>query len=590
MSSIQFAEFELDEERRELRLRNRELALQPRVFDLLCYLIRHRDRVISKDELLDALWPGVIVTDGSLQRAISLARSALRQGGLIDAIRTHARSGYRFCLDVIEHEGEVETYTIPELLRRARRAYEQYEWDSAIGAFESVDSEHPLEGPDLERWADAALCAGRGWDAIAPLQRAVAAHTTQGDSYGAARVMLNLAAVQFEQREFAVAKGWHQRAARLLSREEISREYGTLMWLGSRFAAISGELETSRDSARRAYEIGCQLPDPDIEVLGLNYWGLALQALGDVTQGATLQDEAAAAVLAGNVSPMIGGIVYCSVIWSCRNRGDWQRASQWTDHFTRWCKTSPLHNFPGTCRLHRAEVLSIRGDLEEAQKEAIAMCEALSVRAPWAEGDAYHVLGNIYLLRGELEQAEHAFRRAHELGWDPQPGYALLQVARGATDAALQTLELSLQDTNWANQQKRGVLLAHLVIVSIAANDIQRARNALTELDARPELYVTDAITAAVLRARAELATYENNLDEAITCYRQAIQLWQNVGSPLNVASIRILLANVFIDLGNCHAAELELMAAEKCFQHSGATTLFDSCIALKKQLLSNMQ
>jgi DNA-binding winged helix-turn-helix (wHTH) protein len=55
MNTIQFAEFEIDESRRELRLRKRELALQPRVFDLLCYLIEHRDRVVGKEELLEAL-------------------------------------------------------------------------------------------------------------------------------------------------------------------------------------------------------------------------------------------------------------------------------------------------------------------------------------------------------------------------------------------------------------------------------------------------------------------------------------------------------------------------------------------------------
>lgn len=585
MSYFQFAEFELDSERRELRLRGRELALQPRVFDLLCYLVSHRERVVSKDELLEALWPGVIVTDGSLQRAISLARSALRQGGLTDAIRTHARTGYRFCIDVTQPVQNTAPHHIPGLVSDARKAYEQYDWESAVSAFELADRELVLEGPDLERWADAVQCAGRGWEAVAPLERAVAAHTSQGDNYGAARAMLNLALIQFEQREMAVAKGWHQRAMRILPEGEVSRENGTLVWLGSRFAAIEGELDKALDYAQQAYKIGCELPDSDIEVLGLNYMGLSMQALGDFNQGATLQDEAAAAVLAGNVSPVVGGTVYCSVIWSCRNRGDWARAAQWTDHFTRWCKTSPLHNFPGTCRLHRAEVLSIRGELEEAENEARAMCQDLSIRAPWAEGDAHHVLGNIYLMRGELDAAESAFRRAHELGWDPQPGYALLQVARGATAAALQTLEVSLQDGNWANQQRRGLLLANLVIVSIAAKDLERARSAVAELNAKPELYMTDALTAVVLRARAELAQYEGREEEAIAAYRQAIQHWHKVGSPLNIAIIRLLLARLFIKQGNTHAAELELTAAEKCFQTAGTVALLKNSNELKQQL-----
>lgn len=587
MSHYQFAEFELDEDCRELRLRNRELALQPKVFDLLCYLIQHRDRVVSKEELLNTLWPGVIVTDGSLQRAISLARSALRQGGLTDAIRTRARTGYRFCVDVAQPAQYASARPIPELISDARRAYEQYDWQSAVSAFELADQNYVLEGSDLERWADAVQCAGRGWEAVAPLERAVAAHTSQGDSCGTARAMLNLALIQFEQREMVVAKGWLQRAMRILPEGEVSREYGILMWLGSRFAALEGDLAKALDYAQQARKIGCELADADIEVLGMNYMGLALQAMGEFSEGAMLQDEAAAAVLAGNVSPVVGGTVYCSVIWSCRNRGDWVRAAQWTDHFTRWCKTSPLHNFPGTCRLHRAEVLSMRGELKEAENEARAMCETLSIRAPWAVGDAYHVLGDIFLLRGELDEAERAFRRAHELGWDPQPGYALLQVARGAADVALQTLEISLQDSSWANQQKRGLLLANLIIVCIAAHDLKRARSALVELDARPELYATDALTAVVLRARAELAQAEGNGLGAIAGYRQAIQHWQAVGSPLNIAIVRLLLAKLHIKLGNIHAGELELVAAEKCFRNAGTAALLKNCIELKQQLLT---
>jgi DNA-binding winged helix-turn-helix (wHTH) protein/Tfp pilus assembly protein PilF len=572
---IRFERFELNEFSRELRLDNRELALQPRIFDLLCYLIKHRDRVVNKDELLKSLWPGVIVTDGSLQRAISLARSALRQGGLSDAIRTHARTGYRFCLEVTQHLDQQPDKLIPQRLGNARHNFEQDNWEAAIAEFQAADAAQPIQGPDLERWANAIQCTGQTWEAVPVLERAIAAHTSQGDNYGAARAMLSLSYIQYEHREYTVAKAWLQRAARLLPDAEISREKGTYMYLASLFATISSELEAAKAYASEAYAIGREIADPDIEALGLNYLGLALQSLGDFKQGAELQDEAAATVLAGNVSPIVGGTIYCSVIWSCRNRGDWERAAQWTDQFTRWCKTSPLHNFPGTCRLHRAEVLSVRGELEEAEQEAKAMCISLSTRAPWAEGDAYQVLGNIYLLRGDLDQAETSFQRAHQLGWDPQPGYALLQVARGATDAALQTLQTSL-----------AMLLANLVIVSLAANNKASAQQAMAELDLHPELYPTDALKAVAYRARAELALFEDDVSEAIQFYRKAIDLWQNVGSPLNVAMIRLLLANALIKNNNRHNAELELQSAQACFQSAGAVTLLKNCIDLKQQML----
>jgi len=100
-----FAEFRLDEDRRELKLRDREMALQPRVLDVLLHLVCHRDRVVPKDELLETVWPDAIVTESSLQRAISLARAALREGGLEEAIRSYPRRGYRFCPEVDDTSG-----------------------------------------------------------------------------------------------------------------------------------------------------------------------------------------------------------------------------------------------------------------------------------------------------------------------------------------------------------------------------------------------------------------------------------------------------------------------------------------------------
>lgn len=74
---LSFGEFELDEARFELRHCGRAVALQPKVLDLVLYLARNRERVVTKDELLDTVWKGTVVTEGSLSQAVSLARRAL---------------------------------------------------------------------------------------------------------------------------------------------------------------------------------------------------------------------------------------------------------------------------------------------------------------------------------------------------------------------------------------------------------------------------------------------------------------------------------------------------------------------------------
>ncbi|MFW2389616.1 MAG: alpha/beta fold hydrolase [Polyangiales bacterium] len=99
-----FGEFELDPARRELRASGQVQTLQPQVFDLLLYLVANHQRVVPKHELLESLWPDAIVTESSLQRAVSLARSALGDRGP-ELIQTFPRQGYRF-VGAIENDRE----------------------------------------------------------------------------------------------------------------------------------------------------------------------------------------------------------------------------------------------------------------------------------------------------------------------------------------------------------------------------------------------------------------------------------------------------------------------------------------------------
>ena len=94
-----FGEFELNEDSRGLRLAGNEIEVQPLVFDFLALLLRYQDRALSKAELFDALWPGVTVTEASLQGAASLARGVLRQARMSIAPNLPG-SGYRLCLDL----------------------------------------------------------------------------------------------------------------------------------------------------------------------------------------------------------------------------------------------------------------------------------------------------------------------------------------------------------------------------------------------------------------------------------------------------------------------------------------------------------
>ena len=98
-----FEEWELDVERYELRRNGQPIKLEPQVFSVLAYLVQHRDRVLSKQELLSHLWPGQYIGDSALERCIMAARKAVGDsGGKQRVIKTFHRRGYRFVLPVAE--------------------------------------------------------------------------------------------------------------------------------------------------------------------------------------------------------------------------------------------------------------------------------------------------------------------------------------------------------------------------------------------------------------------------------------------------------------------------------------------------------
>jgi tetratricopeptide (TPR) repeat protein len=195
------------------------------------------------------------------------------------------------------------------------------------------------------------------------------------------------------------------------------------------------------------------------------------------------------------------------------------------------------------------------------------------------------VLGEIRLAQGDLTAAETAFRRAHELGWDPQPGYALLHAARGQSEQALRALERGLADRAWAPRQRRGTLLAHLAALAAREGQVARARSALQELDEHPDLWRTLALRALVAQARAEVALAEARSAEGVACLRQSVQLWQDVGSPPNVARVRVRLAQALAAEGDKAAAALELSFAESTFQKLAAVALVQTCQEISQSL-----
>jgi DNA-binding winged helix-turn-helix (wHTH) protein len=582
-----FGRFELDEHARALRLDGIERPLQPLVFDLLVYLVRHRERVVPKDELLTQLWDGATVTDGSLQRAVSLLRGVLRDGGMEQAVQTFARRGYRFC-ETLQTAGASSPALDPAV--EAGELSASGQWERAIAAFEALPDKSTLSAVAWQAWGNAALCAGKPEQSITPLEHALAAFEREEQPQRAAHVALLLTNVKLEARELAVAKGFHQRALSYLRGRPESKEHALAEWLASRLSLFEGRLDECRAHARAAMEIADRIGDPDLHCLGLVYQGHIFIAQSEVRRGLTLHDEAGAAALAGQVSPWVSGIVFCSVIWAYLHLGDHHRAGQWTDQFTRWCERNASYCYPGLCRLHRGEILAIRGELAHAEAEVRKAREQLAAAGPFVEGDACRVLGEIQLARGDLDGAEAAFREAHQLGWNPQPGLSLVLAARGAGAAAIKQLERALSQPTWTDGQRRGAMLAVLARVAAMSGELARASSALQELTAAPELCASHASAAELARAQGELAWANGDLAKAEFALRESVAHWLDVSAPLHAAEVRLRLCQLLLDASDPVSAELELGAAEAAFKQVEATPLVERCRILRRKLEERVQ
>jgi DNA-binding winged helix-turn-helix (wHTH) protein len=101
-----FEEYSFDTDRRELHRGADVVPIAPQVFDLLDYLIRNRERVVSKDDLIDAIWNGRAVSDAALTTRLNVARSAIGDTGSEQRlIKTLPRKGFRFVGRVLKAQG-----------------------------------------------------------------------------------------------------------------------------------------------------------------------------------------------------------------------------------------------------------------------------------------------------------------------------------------------------------------------------------------------------------------------------------------------------------------------------------------------------
>jgi class 3 adenylate cyclase len=456
-------------------------------------------------------------------------------------------------------------------LERGREAFERRAWGAAFDELCSSDARASLPPEDLERLGEAARWSRHFDEMLDTFERAAAAYESAGDRRSAARVAVKLTLEHHARHGDALAAGWLARAGRLLEDEPVCRERGMVLMCMAQGMFFAGNGPASLQISQEMVELGRELEDRDIEALGRLVLGHARLLSGEVNDGTALIDEAMAAALGGELELWTTGQIFCSTIFACRNRGDWGRAGEWSVASLRWCERQSLSGFPGLCRFHRAEVMRFRGELDRAERDASEAVDELLLAAPRWAAWGLHELGEIRRRRGDLKGAVESFRHSAELGFDPQPGLALLRLDEGKPAVARRAILGALADENGLAREGRWLVLPAAVEIAVAAGDTELARSALEELEVLAELLDTTAVRAAALVASGRVALLESRTDDAVRDLRRGIRMWSEIDVPYEASQARELLAGTYGDLGDHDVAELELTAARASFERIGA-------------------
>ena len=463
-------------------------------------------------------------------------------------------------------------------LERARRAYEQRDWAVAYDRLAAADQaageagSAALGAGDLMALATATYLVGDDDACIRALQRGYRLQVDSGDILGAVRFAFWLALLLNLRGEVAIGSGWAARAERLLAdqpQDVVERGYLHILEFFRHLA--QGDFPGALKMGDEITEVARRFADPDLLAQGLVCKGRLLMYSGRVPEGLTLLDEAMIGVAAGELSPIFAGTVYCAMIEACQEVMDFARASAWTTALTRWCDSQPdLVPFTGQCAVHRGQILRLHGAYGEALDEFNeARRRYAASGAQGAAGLALSECGDVLRIRGDYLSAETAYEEAAGFGHEPQPGRALLSLARGRTPAAVASVRRLLAETK--DPVHRSRLLAGAVEVLLVGGLADEAEPAAVELSTIADDFGCAGLRASAAYCLALVALERGDPDHALPHARAATQLWGGLQAPYEVARSKVLVGRACRLLGDEDSAAAELTSTVRAFGELGA-------------------
>lgn len=454
-------------------------------------------------------------------------------------------------------------------LEHGRECYAHRAWAEAYDALVRADQVTPLDVDDLDRLATTAYLTGRDLEFQQALERLYRAGVECDDRARAARCTFWLALNFLLRGEKGQSNAWTARGQRLVDDYDCV-ERGYLAVVVAEQQLRERQPDLAHATAGQAVATGESYRDADLVAAGRHAQGRALIQRGDVAAGLKCLDETMLPVVAGELLPIMTGLLYCSVIGTCRHIYALGRACEWTAAFSSLCERQPeLVAFSGACLVHRSEIMQLQGAWPEALAEARRACERAQHVDRVSLGAGLYQQAEIHRVCGEFAQAEEAYRAASEVGFEPQPGLALLRMVQGRTDAACAAIRRVTNATRHP-VRRAAVLPAHFEIM-LACGELEEARRARDQLHELAHAIGTDALHAVAALADGAIAIAEGHAHAALDSLRFAFGLWERLDAPYEAARVRVLIGHACRALGDEEVAALELEAARSVFERLGA-------------------
>jgi tetratricopeptide (TPR) repeat protein len=462
----------------------------------------------------------------------------------------------------------------------AREAISRGDWLLAYELLAKADASKPLSPPDLMLFAETAYAAGYLEVTLEALERAHSEALRSGDRVGAAAAAVRFAMhLIIDTGLLAPVRAWIRRSELTL---EGLGDTPVHAWLAVARACermLAGDFTGGREWAQQAIDVGDRHAERGAAMFGRNVYARCLIFDGEVERGLGLLDDVAECLLTGELDPLTTGLLYCEVVCAWQGVARYDKAEEWTDAMERFSRDHAIGSVNGRCRVHRAEILRLRGALSDAEREALEACEQLRPYMRYEFGWPLTELGRIRLTRGDIAGAQEAFVEAHEMGWDPEPGLALSSLAQGDAAGAAATVQDALDHpVNTPSKERppnselrRAPLLEAQVEIAIAARDVDVARKACDELGQIALTFKSKALDAGYALACGRVRLAEGDASGARNELQTAVRLWSEIGAPVETAIARTLLAQAHHVTGNEQNAALELRAARSTFARVGA-------------------